>query len=267
MGDVPGWLREQLQVEGWVVVESLETFDVHLGQRYANRATALQKALAGDALLSSRGKAATSRDLHGEFIIGRLRRSAQAIPSESDVVLLFSLDSIERHARPERKQGAPAEPARGERATRAWTCPSCQRTWRLLAEEGELPQERARCPVCGAPPSEFSPGQLVRVRNLYGAATRLGIIEGPVRADVLSDAGEVVTDQGPYTGELMVWHLREGYGSDAAVSPEHEQAVFSNLPREPERRRALAPHLMVGSAAAPEQLQALEPEEQRRLLA
>ena len=49
MGEIPGWIREQLQVEGWVVVESLETFDVHLGDRYADRAAALQKALAGDA--------------------------------------------------------------------------------------------------------------------------------------------------------------------------------------------------------------------------
>lgn len=265
MGDVPGWLREQLQIEGWVVVESLETFDVHLGQRYANRAMALHKALTGDALLSSRGKASTSRDIEGEFIIGRLRRSAQPLPSEGDVVLLYALDSIERHTRPSTR-GTPTEPARGERATRSWTCPSCKRTWQLLAEEGELPEEAARCPVCGAPPSEFAPGQIVRVRHLYGSATRLGIVEGPVQTDYfLPDVGKVVVNEGPYTGELMIWHLREGYGSDAPVSPELELAVFSNLPREPERRRALAAHLMMGIAAGPDQVRALEPEEQRRL--
>ena len=78
MGEIPGWIKEQLQDEGWVVVESLETFDVHLGDRYASRATALQKALAGDALLASRGTASLSRDLEGEFVVGRLRRSAQS---------------------------------------------------------------------------------------------------------------------------------------------------------------------------------------------
>ena len=98
MGDVPGWLREQLQIEGWVVVESLETFDVHSGDRYADRAIALRKALAGDALLASSGQATLSRDVEDAFFIGRLWRSSKPLPSGERVTLVHSLDSVERHA-------------------------------------------------------------------------------------------------------------------------------------------------------------------------
>lgn len=263
MGEIPGWIKEQLQDEGWVVVESLETFDVHLGDRYASRATALQKALAGDALLASRGTASLSRDLEGEFVVGRLRRSAKPIEAEGDErLLIYSLVAVEKHTMPAR-ESAP-EPPPGERATRSWTCPACARAWQLLAEEAALPEEQARCAACGDRPREFTPGQVVRVEQVHSSRTRLGIIDEPVQAEcVLED--ESVRDVGPYTGEYMVWHLSQAYGSDAPADPDFEHKVFSHLPREPERRRALASLIMSGTAAAPEQIQALEPEEEGQL--
>lgn len=264
MSEFPGWMREQLQVEGWVVVESIETFDVHLGQRYPNRAQALQKALVGDALLSSQGKAATSGDLE-QFVIGRLVRRAAHPTAETEVLLLHWLDSIERHTRKTTTRTRP-EAAPGARETRAWTCPHCRKTWQLLAEEPDVPEDQARCPDCGEPPSEFAPGQIVRVRSRTGARSRLGIIDEPVRAGCFKlDEPNVVNDVGPYTGEYMVFHLTEGYGSQAAVTPELERAVFANLPREPARRRLLAAHLMTGVSAARDLIHALGPEEATQL--
>ena len=116
VSEVPGWMREQLQVEGWVVVESIETFDVHLGQRYANRAHALQKAVAGDALLSSRGKAATSADLE-QFVIGRLVRRASRRPRRRRCFSTGSTRSS--HTRPSRRRRSPRpRPHRRARRTR-----------------------------------------------------------------------------------------------------------------------------------------------------
>jgi len=264
VGEIPAWIREQLHVEGWVVVESLETFDVHLGQRFANRAMALQKAFAGDALLASRGKATTSGELEGEFLTGRIRRSAEPITAEGETLLVYSLDSVERHQRPART--APAERPTSPGATRPWTCPGCDRTWQLVAEEPEIPQDRARCPECGEPPTQFAPGQVVRVREVHGARTRLGVVDEPVQADCYSfEEDDVVPDEGPYTGEFMVWHLDEGFGSRAPVDPDVEVEIFASLPVDPERRRILASHLMRGTSAALDQIEALPPDEERRL--
>lgn len=265
MGEVPGWMREQLQVEGWVVVESIETFDVHLGQWYPNRAQAVQKALAGDALLASRGKATLSREVEGEFLVGRLRRSAKPVASEADVLLVYALDSVERHVR---KPTRPAPtPTPGPRGTHRWTCPNCKETWLLPKDEPRLPEEQARCPECGEPPSEFTPGQIVRVRRTPGAPLRLGVMDEPVQTDAVDpESGEVWADDGPYTGEYMVWHLTEGYGSAAPIALEVEREIFANLPREPERRLTLASNLMTGTSARPEEIVALDPEEEKQLL-
>lgn len=267
MGDIPGWLRELLQVEGWVVVESLETFDVHLGQRYASRAAAVQKGLAGDALLSSRGKAASSGDLKGEFLVGRLQRSARPLPqTEGELVLVYSLDSVEQHSRAP-KGPAPTPPAAPEPGqTRAWTCPSCKGVWLLPQSEPPLPEEEARCPECGEAPNHFSPGQIVRVLRVNAAGSRLGVIDEPVQTDYFDPQTQRLAAGGPYTGEYMVWHLREGFGSDAPMDPDVEREVFGSLPLEPERRRRLATHLMMGTSAPSGRIQALDPEEERQLL-
>lgn len=268
MGEVPGWITEQLQVEGWVVVESLETFDVHLGQRYANRAVAVQKGLSGDALLASRGKAATSGDLAGEFLVGRLRRSAQPIQqAEGELVLVYSLDSVERHSRaPKEPPPAPQLAAPGPGQTHSWTCPSCKGVWLLPQGEPPLPEEEARCPECGEAPNHFSPGQIVRVRRINAAGSRLGVIDEPIQTDYYDPQTKVVAVGGPYTGEYMVWQLREGFGSDAPMDPDVEREIFGSLPLEPERRRRLASHLMMGISAPSERIQALDPEEERQLL-
>ena len=263
MGEVPGWIEEQLQDAGWVVVESLETFDVHLGDRYANRATALHKALAGDALLSSSGKATVSNELEGEFFVGRLRKNPKPIASEERRLLLYSLDAVERHTMPTREKAPPREAAPGKRQTRPWACPACNRTWQLPLEEAHVPELSERCPECGDPPSEFTPGQIVRVLHPHAPRARLGVVDEPVQTDYYSpEDDEVMIEGGPYTGEYMVWHLSEAYGSGIPTDPDHEREVFSVLPTEPERRRALCSHLMTGVAAAPEQIQALEPEEE-----
>jgi len=263
VGEIPGWIREQLQVEGWVVVESLETFDVHLGDRYADRAAALQKALAGDALLASRGKASLSRDLEGEFVIGKLRRSARPIESEGDErLLVYSLADAERHRMPTREGSSPDSSHSGPQETRTWTCPTCARAWEVLAVLGELPADPSRCPDCGVPPSEFTPGQVVRVQR---TRTRLGVVDSAVRAECLLPDG-TVSDVGPFTGEYMVWHLSEAYGSRAPADPDFEQVVFSNLPQDPARRRGLASLIMAGTSADPDQIEALEPEEEGHLL-
>jgi len=263
VGEIPGWIREQLQVEGWVVVESLETFDVHLGDRYADRAAALQKALAGDALLASRGKASLSRDLEGEFFIGKLRRSARPIESEGDErLLVYSLADSERHRMPTREGSSPDSSRSEPQETRTWTCPTCARAWEVLAVLGEFPADPSRCPDCGVPPSEFTPGQVVRVQR---TRTRLGVVDSSVRAECLLPDG-TVSDVGPFTGEYMVWHLSEAYGSRAPADPDFEQVVFSNLPQDPARRRGLASLLMAGTSADPDQIQALEPEEEGHLL-
>lgn len=266
MGEIPGWIREQLRDEGWVVVESLETFDVHLGQRYANRAMAVHKGLIGDALLSSRGTASTSAELD-EFFTGRLRRSAEPLASGDERLLVHSLDSVERHVKPPRAEAPAQTKGPSERhETRAWTCPGCRETWHLLAEEPDIPEDAGHCPDCAEPPSEFTPGQIVRVRQRNSGRTRLGVIDEPVQADYFSpDEDEVIIDSGPYTGEYMVWHLSEAYGSSAPADPDFEREVFGNLPTEPERRRGLASQLMMGTSAEPEQIQALEPEEEAQL--
>lgn len=260
MGEVPGWIREQLRDAGWVVVESLETFDIHLGDRYPNRATALRKALAGEALLSSSGKT-VSNELEGEFFVGRLRQSLKPIESsEEERLLLYSLDSVERHTMPTQEE-APREAPPGARETRAWTCPACSRTWQLPTEEVDVPQVRERCPECGEPPSEFTPGQIVRVIRPHASRARLGVVDEPVQTDYVSpEDDEVRIEGGPYTGEYMVWHLSEAYGSGIPTDPDFEREVFSVLPADPERRRALCSHIMTGIAAAPEQIEALEEE-------
>ena len=262
MGEIPGWIREQLQVEGWVVVESLETFDVHLGDRYADRAAALQKALAGDALLASRGEASLSRDLEGEFLIGRLRRSATPIETEGDErLLVYSLADSERHRMPTR-EGSDL-PSRSEpQETRTWTCPTCARSWEVLAVLGEIPADPWRCSDCGVPPSDFSPGQVVRVQR---TRSRLGVVDSAVRAECLLPDGDV-SDVGPFTGEFMVWHLGAAYGSQSPADPDFERRVFRNLPQDPARRRELASLIMAGTSAEPEQIKALEPDEEGHLL-
>lgn len=267
MGEVPGWMREQLEVEGWVAAESLETFTVHLGRRYPNRAQALQQALAGDALLSSRGKASLSRDVEGEVVIGRLRRSAQPVRAgEAELVFVYSLDSIEHHPMPPKK-GRPKPPARtGPRGSRPWTCPGCREVFLLPPEEADVAEEQARCPECGEPPSQFTPGQIVRVRGRPAGASRLGVIDEPVQADVVNEeSGEVCVNDGPYTGEYMVWHVRRGTGT-TPVDQGFEREVFANLPREPERRHALASYVMDGTSAWPADIEALSPEETAQLL-
>lgn len=268
MGEVPGWMREQLRVEGWVVLESMETFDVHMGQWYPNRTEALHKALAGDALLSSRGKAATSGDLE-EFLLGRLHRSAEPIRPEDKVgALLYWVDSVERHRRPKKAPRARPETAPGTRETRPWTCPNCKKTWPVLAEEPDVPEERARCPDCGEPPSQFTPGQIVRVRNRIGPGPRLGLVHEPVKAGCFKpDEPNVVHDVGPYTGEYMVLHLSEGYGSEAPVTPEAERAVFAGLHPDPALRLALGLQMMTGISAPPSRIQALSPEDLKQLSA
>lgn len=261
MEDFPAWVREGLRAEGWVVVESLETFDVYSGDRYTDRATALRKAIAGDALLASSGDAALSRDVEGEFFLGRLWRSARPLPGDERVTLVYSLDSVERHVKITRDVSPGSAPRSEPSESRPWTCPACNQTWPLLAEEPEVPEEAARCPDCGEPPSGFSSGQVVRVQQ--GAVSRLGVVGEPVQALVAEDGA--AAEEGPYTGEFMVWHLSEGYGSSAPVSPEFEREVFATLPLEPERRRALAGHLMTGISAVPEQIRALDPDEERAL--
>ena len=261
MGEIPGWIREQLQVEGWVVVESLETFDVHLGDRYADRAAALQKALAGDALLASRGKASLSRDLEGEFLIGRLRRSAKPIEEGDERLLVYSLADSERHRMPTR-EGPTPDSGHSAQETRTWTCPACARAWEVLAALGEIPSDSARCPDCAAAPSEFTPGQVVRVQR---TRPRLGVVDSAVRAECLLPDG-AVSDVGPFTGEYMVWHLSEAYGSLAPADPDFEREVFRNLPQDPVRRRGLASLIMAATSAEPEQIEALEPEEEGHLL-
>lgn len=262
MEDFPAWVREGMRDEGWVVVESLETFDVHSGDRYADRAIALRKALAGDALLASSGQATLSRDVEGAFFIGRLWRSSKPLPSGERVTLVYSLDSVERHVKISPAE-APQPAAVGVGRTRPWTCPACNRTWALLEEEPEVPEAAVRCPDCGEPPTGFSAGQVVHVEQ--GGAQRLGVVDEPVQAVCVSGEG-VEAEAGPYTGEFMVWRLSEGYGSSAPVSPEFERDVFSSLPRDPERRRRLAAHFMTGISAGPEQLQALDADEERALL-
>ena len=265
MGEVPGWMREQLQVEGWVAAESLETFDVHLGKRYPNRAQALQQALAGDALLSSRGKASLSRDVEGEVVIGRLRRSAQPVRSgEAELVFVYSLDSIERHPMPPKKGQPKPTPRTGPRGSRPWTCPGCKEVFLLAPEEPDVAEEQARCPECGEPPSQFTPGQIVRIRGRPAGRARLGLIDEPVQADCVDEeSGEVCVHVGPYTGEYMVFHVREG---TTPVDPGFEREVFANLPREPERRHALASCLMNGTSAWPADIEPLSPEETAQLL-
>ncbi|MGE0711700.1 MAG: hypothetical protein AB7N76_26635 [Planctomycetota bacterium] len=264
MSEVPGWMREQLEVEGWVAAESLETFDVHLGRRYPNRAEALQQALTGDALLSSRGRASLSREVEGEVVIGRLRRSAQPIRAgEAELMFVYALDAIERHPMPPRKGRPQPAPPAGRQGSRPWACPGCKETFLLPPEEPDLSEERARCPECGEAPSQFTAGQVVRVRGTPAGRARLGVIDGPVRTDCVDpDTGDLLAEEGPYTGEYMVWHLRE----TTPVSPAAEREVFANLPREPERRRTLASNLMAGTSAWPEEIEPLGPQEAAELL-
>ena len=166
--------------------------------------------------------------------------------------------------------GAPNHVRQGKQGsasheTRPWTCPSCKRTWNLLVEEPAVPQEKSRCPECGEPPSTFATGQVVRVREQNSARTRLGIIDEPVQAAVPVPGQTAVSDEGPYTGEFMVWHLSHGYGSAEPVEPEFELDVFRNLPLEAARRRGLAALLMTGVSVAPELIQPLTPDEERDL--
>ncbi|MBX3465453.1 MAG: hypothetical protein KF878_00975 [Planctomycetes bacterium] len=132
-------------------------------------------------------------------------------------------------------------------------------------EEPEIPEDAARCPKCGKPPSGFAPGQVVRVRETNSSRTRLGVVDEAVQAAVpVPGDDHLVSDEGPYTGEFMVWHLSHGYGSDAPLEPAVEEEIFRNLPREAGRRLGLAAHhLMTGLSAAPELIQALTAAEEQ----
>lgn len=194
MGEVPGWIKEQLQVEGWVVVGSLETFDIHLGQRYANRAVARQKAMSGDALLALRGKAATSGDLKGEFVVGRLCRSEQLIQqTEGEPVLVYSLDSVKWHSRaPKEPPPGPQLAAPGPGQTHSWTFPSCKGGWLLPQGEPPLPEEEARYPDCGEAPNHFSPGQIVWLRRVNAhAALDVDVLALHARLSPMLDSHEM----------------------------------------------------------------------------
>ncbi len=240
--------------EGWVVVESLEAFDPYGGDRFPSRDVALTEARAGHASLASWGHASFSRELDGAFVVGRLR-SARRLNPDGSVSVLYTLTSHEQHAMPVR-------PARPTGPTRPWTCPACRSTWNILAEEPEVPEDAAHCPKCGKPPAGFTPGQVVRVRE--GKRSRLGIVDEAVQAAVPVPGNDhVVTDEGPFTGEFMVWHLSHGYGSDEPLEPAVEAEIFRNLPREAERRLGLAINLMTGTSAEPESIHSLTAAEEQ----
>lgn len=275
MAGLPEWLWNGMQSEGWIVVQSMDTFDVYGGDRFPSRDLALEQALAGGAALASLGDVSLSGEIEGEFFIGQLWRSTKPLESQRGVTLVYSLDSVERHIKLTRG-ASPPEPAApassrspdSEEETRPWSCPSCKQTWNILAEEPDIPQVKAHCPKCGKPPGGFTPGQVVRVRERNSKRTRLGVVDEPVQAAVPIPGEErLINDVGPYSGEFMVWHLSHGYGSDEPLEPEVEREIFSNFPLEPERRLGLAHHLMTGTSASPDQIQALTAEEERHLFA
>ena len=273
MADLPDWIWKGMRDEGWVVFQSLDAFDVYGGDRFPSREEALEEALHGDAALASDGEISLTREIQGEFFIGRLWRSAKPLESQRGPTLVYSLDSVERHvkltrgASPPEGSPATAKQPESEKETRPWTCPSCKTTWHILEDEPEIAEDKANCPKCGKPPTGFTPGQVVRVRE--GKRTRLGVIDDPCQASVPVPGDRyLVENKGPYTSEFLVWHLSQGESAppgaahDAAKT---ERDIFGCLPTEPERRLKLAIHLMTGTSASPDQIQALTAEEERDL--
>ena len=270
MADLPEWLSKGMRDEGWVVFQSLDAFDVYGGDRFPSRDDALEEALHGDAALASEGEISLTREIEGEFFIGRLWRSDKPLESQRGAMLVYSVDSVERHVKLTRGASPPEGSApvatrpESEKETRPWTCPGCKTTWNILEEEPEIPQDKAHCPKCGKPPTGFTPGQVVRVRE--GKRTRLGVIDDPCQAAIPVPGDKyLVEDTGPYTGEFMVWHLTRERGTAPPDAAEVEREVFGCLPTEPERRLKLAVHIMTGTSAAPDQIEGLTPEEEREL--
>lgn len=270
MADLPEWLWKGMRDEGWVVFQSLDTFDVYGGDRFPSREVALEEALHGDAALASDGEISLTREIEGEFFIGRLWRSTKPLESQRGATLVYSIDSVERHVKLTRGAAHPegstpsSERPESEEETRPWTCPACKTTWNILEEEPEIPQDKAHCPKCGKPPTGFTPGQVVRVRE--GKRTRLGVIDDPCQAAVPVPGDRyLVKDEGPYTGEFIVWHLSQERGAAPPDAAEAEREIFGCLPTEPERRLRLAVHTMTGASASPDQILALTPEEEREL--
>jgi hypothetical protein len=68
-------------------------------------------------------------------------------------------------------------PKRPRQNTRPWTCLACRSSWNLIFEESEIPEDAARYPKCGKPPSGFAPGQVVRVNETNNSRTRLGVVD------------------------------------------------------------------------------------------
>lgn len=260
---LPGSLEgAEARSEGWIVLESLETLDVYGGDRFRSRHEALAAGLAGDASLASSGEACFTRELGGAFLLGRLW-SARRVEPDGRVMLCYELRACERHVMPVREA-----PPRPTGPTRPWTCPDCETTWQILSGEAEIPDDASHCPRCGGPPSTFTPGQVVRVRepSRRRVRTRLGIIYEAVRAAVpVPGKADEARDEGPYTGEFMVWYLSQGYGSKRPLPPEDEEEVFRGLSPDPERRLGFMSHLGFACSTAAERIQALTSAEEKAL--
>lgn len=120
-----------------------------------------------------------------------------------------------------------------------WTCPKCDRNWVLdpldRDEDEEWPKESAEaCPKCGEPPSEFTPGEIVRADTDKGPT--LGVVKEADRCCVRFPRRDMWL--GPFTGKYLILVLDAGE-SEGRYPPEtlaQEAEVFLNLPEDPMRR-------------------------------
>lgn len=132
-----------------------------------------------------------------------------------------------------------------------WTCPSCERSWILDEDDRGLSEETWRCPACSKPPTGFSPGEIVKVRDSTMPRDQYGVMDHPEQAFLISleeDANSPARDHsGPYTGNWIVWLFRpfsELGLPNADLS--WETATLNSMPIDPERRLRLANRIMIG---------------------